>query len=247
MQKTLLPPASLVLPLASVAVLGFVTTPTQAQVTEYTNRAAFLAATTGVNTFTFDGYAPANSFTSYPSDLTVQGVTFTDPFALAVVDPGRGDGNSYGNHQFLLDENALSITALPVGTTAFGLDLAGGEATGTVAVTVGGQIFNINVNNGGASGAPVFIGFTSATPVSGLHFSDSSSLAEYGVTFNNVSVGQAAPVPEASSIASLVLMLALGLGGVFVARARATMPRSAFRVPEHIKPHSSPPDAACAP
>lgn len=60
-----------------------------AGVTFYSNLASFSAATTGVQTISFNGLAPAGGFTSYgPAGLTQLGVTFTSPGStLFTIDP----------------------------------------------------------------------------------------------------------------------------------------------------------------
>ena len=195
----------------------------QITLTEYTDRAAFDAATHGVTTFTFDGYAPVNSRTAYPDGLTIQGVAFTDPNRdLFVDDPGSGFGDSFGGHQYLSDGANINV-ALPAGTTAFGTDVTSVVLDGIEEVTVDGQFFDVNVNNGEASEPPVFIGFTSNAPLTGLGFANTGDFFSIGQDLDTISIGQdgPSPAPEPSEWATLGLT-ALLLSGLAVAARRRT-------------------------
>ena len=188
----------------------------QAQATQYNSQASFNAATSGVTTFNFNGYAPKNIQQYYLTGLTVDGVTFNAIDGVFVVDPGFGTGNPFSGSQYLdnpASSGPLSV-ALPAGTTAFGADFANyfSSSQATITALVNGQSFTFAAP-GSFSNSSVFAGFTSTVPITSLSFSDG-----FGVVLDNVSIGSAIPaaVPEASTTVSFGL-LALGLAGVVVA------------------------------
>jgi hypothetical protein len=197
------------------------TTSAHAQVTQYSSRTSFNAATSGLTTFTLDGYAPAGSYAEYPTGLTVDGVAFSaSGKALYVGDPGDGNGNPFNGHQYVDsdDQQTLNI-ALPTGTTAFGADFFnyGYNSTGgsTITALVNGTTFTFTEPNNTTS---AFAGFTSSAPITSLSFSGGT----YGPALDNLSFGTAGPaaVPEASTTVSFGLLLVLGLGGVVVTARR---------------------------
>src|SRR5687767_15937470 len=93
-----------------VALLG--ARPADAAVIVYSDLASFNSATTSQSTITFEGLAPVNSFTYYPSPpgLTTGGVTFTSSAdVLFVIDPGYAPPPTFSpdfawsSGQFLMD------------------------------------------------------------------------------------------------------------------------------------------------
>ena len=72
------------------------------------------------------------------------------------------------------------------------------------------------------AGSDQFFGFTTASPIATVLFSNPNDPGD-GIPYalyDNVSFGMAAAVPEASTAVSLGLLLALGLGGVVMAARR---------------------------
>ncbi len=178
----------------------------------YTDRASFNAASTNLSTLTFEGLAPAGSFTYYgnPGSLTLNRVTFQTNGALFVQNL-----NYYGTGAFLSAQQApqgpdILTVLLPSGINAIGTDFL---STTPVTVTLStGQSYTL-------PGRPFpnigFTGFTTDVAISSLRFSEAS-----GIDLDNFSFGQSASVPEPSSVA----MLLLGVVGVLGASVRAHRP-----------------------
>ena len=196
----------------------------QSTITQYDSRTSFDAATSGLTTFNFNGYAPADDSTQYPTGLTVQGVTFTaSPDQLFVDDPGDGNGDPFNGSQYLDTDNTQPLNiVLPAGTTAFGADFSNYSSPygTTITALVNGMTFTFAEPDGNSS---VFAGFTSLVPITSLSFSSANiSNSSRGVALDNVSYGKASPAvsaaPEPSALATLAMSV-LGLGGL-VLRAR---------------------------
>lgn len=209
--------------LAPAFTLGILvlTASAQAQVTQYSSQASFNAATSGLTTFNFNGYAPPGKAQQYSSGLTVNGVTFTgSPVALFVLDAGYAGQDPFSGSQFLTttQHEALNVALTP-GTTAFGAYFSNRASSdgATITALVNGQSFTFAEPNTSTS---AFAGFTSSLPITSLSFSGGT----YGVTLDNVSVGSTtpAPVPEASTTVSLGLLLALGGLAVAVRKKKSS-------------------------
>ena len=175
------------LALTALAALGLTAT-AHAQTTQFSTRASFTAATTGLTTFTFDGDAPNNNATFYFSGLTVQGVGFAaSNQQLYVDDPSDNNGDPFGGHQYLdTDAKGTLTVSLPAGTTAFGADFSnyGFNSSGgsTITALVNGVAFTFAEPD---KTSAAFAGFTSSVPITSLSFSGGSK----GVALDNVSFG----------------------------------------------------------
>jgi hypothetical protein len=187
----------------------------------YTDRAAFNAATTGIQTVTFGGIAPSpTSFTFFPTPpgLTLSGVNFNITNAL----PGdgldvtgkdfyrAGSGVSYPA-DFLVQSvsplgrqgTQLTITLPPGGGTALGFDygsfngtlftfkLSDGETFTTTPVTFGNESF---------------LGLTTTSPITSLTI---SATGQEVIVLGDFSFGATA-VPEPSTLA----LMSLGVTGL---------------------------------
>lgn len=107
--------------------ITFTAMPANASYITFTDRSAFLAATSSTTNITFEGLAPANGFTLFDSGLTQSGVTFTGSSNyLFVVDPGYEPFYyDWGSGQVLHNEPAGAIhVALPAGVYAVGSDIS---------------------------------------------------------------------------------------------------------------------------
>lgn len=222
--------------------------PAHAQLTVYTDRAAFNANAPGLTPFNFNGYYTKGNDSVPLNTFTLQGVTFTDADPRIVIGL-RGysaTGGSAFDSAFLTntgDNRPLVITP-PSGTTEFGLDLTGyyDNYLPTFLVRVAGlgfeETFPVSAPANlpyGSTNSPGFVGFTSAEPITTVSIADKSfTYVQYsnsaGVDVDNITVGYAAPIPETSTVFSFGLLLALSLGGLTVTACRKSA-KSTDRLP----------------
>jgi hypothetical protein len=157
--------------------------PTHAQTIDFTDRAAFTAATTNLSRVGFAGILPPGAQFGGYSQLDVPGVSFSTPVSntfVNVTTAGYYSPNVYPS-DFIVDSvnqetgqpnpnNTLFIT-LTQPTFAIGLDVGGlgfsGMGTGTITLS-NGHFFSI------ASlptvGNTMFVGFISTQPITNLTF-----------------------------------------------------------------------------
>lgn len=178
-----------------------------ANITLFTNRAAFIAASTNLQNIDFEGIAPENSVLPGLTSLTLLGVTFSDsPNTISVVDDGFftplfdfGSGASLSG--------GVNITAmLPPGITAVGSDVMSALGNGPFMIVLSsGESFLVPT---GAAPDRLFAGFTSDEAISFIVFNRTTALP----LLDNFVFGQAvagpAPVPEPTTLG----LLASGLG-----------------------------------
>lgn len=172
-------------------------TPLRASLVVYTDKAAFLAATTSTTTIGFAGIAPSGGFTDFSSDpggLTIDSVNFQGPDLLC---PGSGAPCFPGATLFVADELdaiwSFGIPAVlvgpadiptggtfdvgsfdarldvtpPAGARAFGLDL--GVGGGNPGNYLGVTVDGVTTNvYPGIQPSSAFIGFISSTPLSAI-------------------------------------------------------------------------------
>lgn len=187
----------------SAAVAGlFVASTAHAALIEFTDRAAFIAATTSD---VVEGYtAPANSYTEI-SNSTYNGIGYsTDTF---MVDPGYSPTlYQWNSGAVLLVDSPGTLTFAPV--TAFGADFGTilGQA-GSITVTINGVA---NVITTSLRPELRFYGWVSSTAITSVQLSTTS---DYMILDNVTRADRvAAPVPEPESLALLALgLFALGL------------------------------------
>ena len=186
----------------------------------YTDRTTFEAHSQGLQTITFEGLAPLDSFTFFPSPpgLTQLGVNFQgSPNNLFVIDPGFNPPNFNWNSGQFLQENSsggtLSVT-LPPGTTAVGLDVSSFNPQSAILQLSTGDVLTVP-----EPGKPnfAFIGFTSDVPVTGLSITitGNGNPTVDNFSFGLASVGPAAGVPEPGTLVltTVGLLGLLGFGG----------------------------------
>jgi hypothetical protein len=194
----------------AVAVVGLVAGATGqsiAGVVLYTDRAAFAAASTGVQTIDFEGLTSPGAATSYDSSLTTSGVTFTDSSSrLFVIASDFDPGFDFGSGAYLqsnFGDGTIDI-ALPANVTAFGADFGEfDQYTVSVALSTG-QIYDFETPG---NNSYTFRGFTSDTAIASVSFTSPG----FAPTLDNVSFGAAA-VPEPSTLISGGIAALFGLG-----------------------------------
>jgi hypothetical protein len=220
--------------LIAAAVLNI--TPLRAGLIVYTDKAAFLAATTSAATIGFAGIAPSGGiadFSSTPGGLTIDSVNFQGPDLLC---PGFGTPCFPGATLFVADELdaiwAFGVPAVlvgpvdmpgtgttdetttdahlditpPPGARAFGLDV--GVGAGNPGNYLGVTADGVTTNlYPGLQPASAFIGFISNTPLSDIQI---VSLDTFGKpTLLDVITATAPPTPEPATWMLVVLPLIL--------------------------------------
>ena len=185
-----------------------------ANVTLFTNRAAFIAASTNLQNIDFEGIAPENSVSPQLVSLTLLGVTFSDtpPTTISVVDDGFfaplfdfGSGASLAG--------GVNIRAvLPSGITAVGSDVMSALGNGPfVIVLSSGESFTVPT---GAAPNRLFAGFTSDQAISFIIFNRTTALP----LLDNFVFGQAIAGPAAVPEPTTLGLLVSGLGAFALKR-----------------------------
>jgi hypothetical protein len=195
--------------------------PARADLVFYTNRAAFDAAVTGLQTVTFQAPSPTTfTFNPTPPGLTLSGVNFN------ITNPLPGDGlNVTGKNfpgvayptDFLVPSfspnrtsTQLAITLPPGGATAIGLDY------GSFALNPSAFTFTLSTGESFTM-TPVpfdnlgFLGFTSTSPVTSLTILDSRPASQEVPVLGDFSFGTAV-LPEPSTLA----LFTIGVAGLVV-------------------------------
>jgi hypothetical protein len=206
------------LKLASLALLLGGADQTRAASILYTNKADFLAATSGLTTINFNGIAPKNNFIAYgPGPLTLSGVTFTSNGFLYVIDPGYYSF-PYTNGGFLtsdfINPDKVMAVGLPAGTTAVGFDFGalfagGGVTTFTIDLSTG-EHFTASTTGSPQTNNLGFVGFTSDTPIASLTITMPD--ADFFNAIDNFAFGAGVPAPEPATIT----LLGVGIAGMAV-------------------------------
>lgn len=186
-------------------VLCALSTLSPASVTVYSNRATWLAATSGVTNADFNGIAGPGSFVGYGSGpAVIQGLTFTSNDSMFVIDPAYY-GFPYVDGFFNADYTVPNLVTvdLPGSYTAVGFDFGGlftGGASFDVTL-VGVGTFTVSATGSTQDGVLDFAGFTSTAAFTSVILSMPDSPGYNAV--DNFAYGGASAVPEPSSIALL--------------------------------------------
>jgi PEP-CTERM motif len=201
----------------ALTLVAFGAATASAQVTEYTDQAAFNAATTGLTTYNFEGIAPAGSFV--PGDVTIGGVTFTGGSGLDfAIDANAGLGqygaSFFSGQSFNPGVDPSEVVCTLSGASAFGFVYADYADAGGTPFTVSlsdGSSFTLTTpfDAGLETG---FVGFLSSTPITSVKFDDA------GAAFDVIQFARSVPEPG-----PLVLMATGLLGMVFLFRRRRTV------------------------
>ena len=202
--------------------LGFIAPPAQAGTNGYTSLAAFQAASTTTMQATFENFTPVDS--NYYKPITEGAVTFTAG-SLYVMPPGAaGRATQFGlalTSNVLTESGNEDITMSFSGpTTAVGWDSYTNYSTApTVSVYDTNNMLLATFPMTQAPDTLGFFGVISSTPIGRINWLAVNGGAE-NTGLDNIRTNTGAPVPEASSVASLGLLLLLGLGGIAVSRRR---------------------------
>ncbi len=217
--------------LAALAALGLLSfaTAANAKITTFNDVTLFDAATTGITSFTFEGYVdPDAGYTNYPDGLTVQGVKFSPASGMiTTTSPTYGPPPPFST-TYLSQSNSSAINVtLPAGTTEFGADFANvtNLSSATVTATINGTAYTFS--EPGLFGGYAFFGFTSTTPITSLSFTNDLN----GTALDNVRFGSigGAATPEPGSVALLVGMGVTGAG--VLRRRRKSLPSGQVLTP----------------
>ena len=182
-----------------------------ANVTLFTNRAAFIAASSNLQNITFEGIAPPGNVSPPLASLTLLGVTFSDsPGNVFVVDSAFfAPTFAFGSGASL--NGGTGITAvLPAGITALGSDVMTALGNGPFQIVLStGDTFLVPT---GSNGVRNFAGFISDIPISSIRFNRTAGTP----LFDNFVFGQAvAAVPEPRTL----VLMGTGLAALAI-RAR---------------------------
>jgi hypothetical protein len=197
--------AILLLSLFALAVM--VTPAYSTSITTYSDSPSWLAATSGVTTDTFTGYAPSNSYTIYSGGIFQNGVEFIGlSGGTTLVGDTSGGPFSWANYGtgdagFVSGSGGVSIT-LPSPVTAFGINLFTSPAGSAYTVTTLATPFTVPTVS---SPPPTFFGITSDTAFSSVTLQVPSGTT-YAI-FDNFQFGAAQTVPEAGTF----LLIGTGL------------------------------------
>jgi hypothetical protein len=194
-------------------------------ITSYTDSASWTAATTGVTTDNFSGFAPTNSYTYYPTGIFQNGVEFIGiSESTGVMDTGMASYYNFGTGDagFVSNGgNPITVTiTLPTPVTAFSLNLFTNPTAATYTVTTLSTPFTVPTF---ATPTPAFFGVTSDTAFSTLTLTTGGLNYAF---FDNFSFGTAqtqdsGQVPEAGTF----FLIGTGLIGFAVFRTKVRQPR----------------------
>jgi hypothetical protein len=213
--------SKLIRPGLALALVAFTAATASAQVTEYTDEAAFNAATTRLTNYNFDGIVPAN--TPYePGDVTVGGVTFTGGGgADFLFDANSGwaqySASFFSGQSFNLGVDPSQVVCTLAGATALGFtfgdyaDLPGGNP---FTVTLGdGSSFLVTtpLNAGSDTG---FVGFVSSVPITSVTFDN------WGAAFDVIHFAEGSDATSVPEPGPLTLMATGLLFMAFLVRRR---------------------------
>jgi hypothetical protein len=207
--------------------------PAHAGVTVYSDRATFLAATSGLSktTIDFNGIAPADGFfyadtgsLSFP----VPGVTFTGNGAMYVFDqgfyPGSYQGGGYLSSDYAPSGINVVTATLPGRVTAVGADFGGlfdgGTTTFAVTLSTGDPVSPDPATIQSIPGGSLaFFGVVSTSDIASITFGMPD--ADYYNAIDNFTFGSPAAPPTTPEPSTILVWSGLGaLGLVMVWRKR---------------------------
>jgi len=213
--------------LAALAVLGVaVTTPARAAITIYSNRALFIAASSGLTNLDFEGLAAPGSFIAGTPSISVGDAVFSPGPGggfLFVVDPAfYPPFYDWGSGAVLSGQfgspSGVSVALGSGGYTAVGSDVMTIEPyAGEITVTLDNGTSHTFSASSLAYPNRAFIGIISDTPIVSLSFTAPAT----GVHLDNFLYGRGgttAPVPEFSTVSLFGGLL--GMGALTLRRRR---------------------------
>ena len=194
--------------------------PASAQITTYSDRASFLAATSSTTNIDFNGYA-GGLYTAYPS-LSISGVTFAPTSGtMFVISPAYYFAYSIDGSDVLStqagDPDSTEAT-LPAGVTAVGMDFGGlfYDQTFTFKLSTGNE-YTINAFQ--AVQGHSFAGFTSASgDISWIRMSSPAN-GVFGI-YDNFVFGAAGPSTSVPEPGTFALLGGLAVPGLALLRRR---------------------------
>jgi hypothetical protein len=185
-----------------------------ANVIQYTTQSAFSAASSALTTIDFSAFA-TSSYNYYGTQLSTQGVTFSNPAGSLFVFNSSfygssGNGPTQGGNYLNNNSDRPITVTFSQGVTAFSLNVADlfsrAQTSGSIVLS-NGESFAF----GATSSQYTFLGFTSTTAITGYTI-DSG----YYTVLDDVSFGKAVAVPEPASLA----LVGLGLLGCAALRRK---------------------------
>ena len=190
----------------------------QAQVTSYSDRPSFTSAASGLTMIDFnDQVTLPDTFTTYPgASVTLSDVTFTANSTLFAVTSGYDPAYDLGDGTVLSWQGGfpnLLTVALPVGTTAVGLDFGAFETVDFTFTLSTGDVY-VLPGSATPTNSPAFTGFVSVAPITGLTISGVNAAPQ----LDRFVFGGASAVPEPRSVALLVGMASVS--GIMLKRRR---------------------------
>lgn len=174
-------------------------------------------------TLGFEGLAPDGGNTNYPlpAGLTLSGVNFsvspafTNSLLFVIGKNSYYPGNSVLSTQNTQAQQGDLLITFSSPVTAIGLDFGDNFNPNTATFTLSnGATFTRPTGSGTNFN---FVGLTTTVPITTLDIQEPNNFA---LNIDNFTFGRSAPVPEASTTVSLGLLLALGLGGLVIAKRR---------------------------
>jgi len=189
----------------------------------FTDKTAFLNATTGLTTVDFEGLIPPDTFAAFPNGTTVSGVTFSNTQDFAFILNCATLPSPFSNCDTAIEAAGPTTVAgtggagnvftaqLPGGFTAVGIDFLPYNFGDTQTVSTStGETYTFTFDNNPPAYVQ-FVGFTSNVPITSLTLIGSTLS---GQVFDNVVYGQvnSTEIPEPLTLLGAGAAVAFGAG-----------------------------------